>query len=149
MTPEDKKATVKQVVSGTQAAEIMTQRVEETWKLDPEVVIHLKGKEYTLEFTNFAVKEIAKHLQIDLLKSGIPQGSLQDSEILTGLIYYGLQEHHPEITKDQIDRMLSLRHYGYILNRLTEALSLFSPDMSDISIQEEGDQKVNGVERPM
>ena len=146
MTPEERR--VKKVISKEEARELRQMRVQDTWKLDPQVKVMLKGKEYVIEFNNYAVKEIFRsEKQINIMKDGVTMETLQDPEALSLLLYWGLKEHHPDLTQDELDRLFTYKHYGYIVNKLTSALDMFTPDMSDVNEQDE-DQQVNGVARP-
>jgi hypothetical protein len=115
------------------------ERVQETFQLDPLVIITLKGHDYTLEFNNFTVKCIYKELGINLLSEGIPMEAMQDPDKLGKLLLLGLQEHHPDLTQDAVDRLYTYRHYMYVLDRLQAALNLFMPDMSDVEKPTEPD----------
>jgi hypothetical protein len=123
------------VLSVKEASDLRKERMLETFQLDPQTTIELKGKTYTMELNNFAVKSILKDTGHNLLSVGFGITEMQDPELMGALLRWALNEHHPELTQDDVDRLFTYRHYGYILERLKVALDLFLPDMSDIEIE--------------
>ncbi len=123
------------VLSPQEALELRRKRTLETFQLDPQVPIELKGKPYILELTNFAVKGILKDTGHNILSVGFGVEQMQDPEMMGALLRWALELNHPDLTQDDVDRMFSYRHYGYILEKLKAALDLFLPDMSDVQIE--------------
>ena len=113
-------------------------RLEETFKLDPIVPIKLKGNNYTLEFNNFAVKEVMKQTGFNIMAKSFGMSEMENPEILGSLLFQGLLTNHPDLTQDSVDKLFTYRHYPYILERLRMALTLFMPDISDLQPREEG-----------
>ena len=107
-------------------------RVLETFQLDPLVPIKLKGKDYTLEFNNWAVKKVLKETGFNVMSTGFGMEQMQDPVVMGNLLFNGLLTNHPDLTQDDVDRMYSFRHYPYILECLRIGLDLFTPDMSDV-----------------
>lgn len=118
-------------------------RVLETFQLDPVVTITLKGHDYTLEFNNWAVKEILRESGVNMIATGFTSEHMQSPEIMSVVLYYGLKTHHSELTQDGVDRMFTLRHYPYIHDRLSDAVDLFLPDMSDMEIEKRAEGEAN------
>lgn len=136
----------KRKVTPDEANEIRRARILDTNKLDPKVTLVMDGNDLILEFTNRAVKDVEKELGINLFNGEFTAQHMTNPTMLSRMLYFGLRKHQPELTLEQIDDMFSFRHFGYYMNRLTEALSMFTPDTSDI---QEPEQPVNGIERPM
>lgn len=107
-------------------------RLQDTCKADPRVEIMLGGKPYFLEFTNRAVKNVLTKLEVNLLKDNFSIEDLQDPAKLCTLLQIGLSTHHPDITEDALDDLLTARQWPYVMNRLSTSLELFMPDMSDM-----------------
>jgi hypothetical protein len=123
------------VVSSKEAAALRKERIAETFQLDPLTTINLKGKIYTMELNNFAVKGILKDTGYNLLSAGFGIKEVQDPEILGALLYWSLIEHQPDLTQEAVDKLFGYRHYAYVLECLKVALDLFLPDMSDVQIE--------------
>ena len=123
------------VISIEEAQELRKKRIEETFQLDPLTTITLKGKTFTMELNNYAVKGIYKDTGHNLLAIGFGLKEMQSPELMGATLYWALKEHHPELTQDDVDKLFTYRHYGYILERLKVALDLFLPDMSDVQIE--------------
>lgn len=109
-----------------------TRRLLDTFQLDPQVTLILKGTTYTLEFTNRSVKAILKACGFNVLKEGFNPEAMGDPTILGAVLWGGLLTHHPDLTLDDVDGLFTARHYPYIENRLRTALDLFLPDVSDL-----------------
>lgn len=123
------------IISIKEAAELRKKRIEETFQLDPLTTIELKGKVYTMELNNFAVKGILKDTGYNLLSAGFGIREVQDPEILGAILYWSLVEHQPDLTQEAVDKLFAYRLYAYILEKLKVALDLFLPDMSDVQIE--------------
>lgn len=112
---------------------IVMQRVQDLAKLDPFVPMTLQGTTYKLEFNNKAIKAVNAELGVNLLAEGfIPVELLTHPDKLCALVCIGLQKHHPDITEETVDNILGLKHQGYIVQCLREALVSFFPDVSDL-----------------
>lgn len=118
-------------------SKLHAERVRETFQLDPQVHIHLKGKDWTLEFTNYGVKEVFKETGLNLLDSGFGPDQWKDPKVMGALFYHSLKTNHSDLTQEEADKMFSYRHYSAILSSLRTALGLFMPDMSDVSLDKE------------
>jgi len=105
--------------------------IEESFKLDPIVTIMLKGKEYQLEFNNYAVKGILKDTGYNLMSKEPRLAYMHSPEIFGAFLYYGLKTHHPEMTQEEADKLYSLKHYLYVLDRITKAVTLFMPELTE------------------
>ncbi len=123
------------VLSAKEAADLRVERIKETFQLDPVVTIVLKGHEYTMELNNYAIKGVLKDTGHNMLSAGFGIKEMQDPEVMGSLLRWALNCHHPELTQDDVDKLFTYRHYGYILDRLKVALDLFLPDMSDVQIE--------------
>ena len=131
MTPEERRVSSERFVS------IRRKRVQETFQLDPLVPITLKGKNYTLEFNNRAVKLILKDTGLNLMSAGFGMDAMQDPETMGAILFRGLQTHHPDLTQDDVDVLYSYRHFPYVIQCLRQGLELFLPDMSDVEAEED------------
>ena len=108
-------------------------RVQETFQLDPTVIITIKSKDYILELTNFQAKMLYKEQGINLLSAMIPPEKFQDLDFLGYVFWLCLQENQSEITQEQADHLLSFRHRMAIMAAVIQCLTIFHPDMSDIT----------------
>jgi len=133
------------MITSEERRKIRKERVLELFKLDPLVPITLKGKEYILEFNNYAVKGVFKDTGLNIMKAGFGQEQMQDPEVMGAMLYWALKTNCTDFTQDDVDKMYSLRHYSYILERLREAIDLFLPDMSDIDAQIEQEKREAGL----
>lgn len=131
MSPAERKV---HVVSPATFQEIRKERVQSTFKLDPQVEIVLKGKTYTLEFNNWAAKELTKAIGFNPLREPLSMGILSDPAQLGAVLLYGLLTNHPDLDQDQVDRLFTFRHIEYVISRLTLSLQMIMPDMSDYEI---------------
>lgn len=118
---------------------IRRERVQQTFKLDPTVMITLKGKEYTLELNNYGVKQVLKDTGFNIMKDGFGQEQMQDPEVMGSLLFRALETNHPDLTQDLVDRLYSYRLYPYILEKMRTVLDLFMPDMSDVLAEQTPD----------
>ena len=123
------------IVNPAEALRLRQERMQDTFQLDPVTTIMLKGKPYTLELTNWAVKGIYKDTGHNIMALGFNPEQMQSPEMMGALLFWALAGNHPELTQDDVDKMFSYRHYGYVLGRLKIALELFLPDMSDIQVE--------------
>ena len=130
-TPEERRA---RVVSFQEYQEERRRRIERTFQLDPTVSITLKGKAYTLEYNNYAVKGILRDTLFNMLARGLDKEALESPDILGAALYWGLKTHHPDLSQDDADKLYTYRHYGYIISKITDAVSLFTADMSDFEL---------------
>lgn len=119
MTPEDYKAE-------------RSRRTCDTFQLDPQVGITLKGVKYTLEFNNWTVKEVLKDTGINLLSHALKGTDIEDPDVMSVLLLRGLQTNHPDMETERADKLMTLRHFPYILNRISTAIDLFMPDMTGV-----------------
>jgi hypothetical protein len=132
------------MVSKEDATKLRRERVQNTFQLDAATTITLRGKVYTLELTNYAVKGIYKDTGHNLMALGFSVQQMTDPEMMGSLLFWALQQNHPELTQDEVDKLFTYRHYGYILDRLKDALDLFLPDMSDVQVEEARKQPEEG-----
>ena len=109
--------------------------LRESFALDATVIFTMKGKDYKMEFNNWVAKEFLKDTGIDLVKTGFSREHMVDMGMLTKYVYWLLKSQQPEITEEQVDQMMTLRHQAYIIERVTTALSPFYPDVEDIEKQ--------------
>lgn len=122
-------------------SKLHAERVRETFQMDPQVKITLKGKEWTLEFNNYGVKEVLKETGLNLLDSGFGPDQWKDPKVMGALFYQGLKANYPDLTQEEADKLFSYRHYSAILSSIRTALSLFMPDMSDVTLDKDEDDK--------
>jgi hypothetical protein len=119
-----------------QARDLRRTRIEQTFQLDPQVNITLKGKKYILELNNWAVKGILKQTTVNLMAAGdFGICQMQDPEVMGAILFWALASNQPDLTQDEVDKLYTFRHYPYILEKIKSALELFLPDMSDIQIE--------------
>lgn len=141
-------------VTPQEYAAIHSQRVQDTFQLDPTVNITLKGVNYALLYDNWAVKELFKRTEINLLDGGInPEIHFRNPQTVSTLLLLGLMVNHPDISEAQVDQLLTFRNLPYILDRIKTAVRLFMPDMSDVEwddgTRENGDTaEVDPMKRP-
>lgn len=107
-------------------------RLEETSKSDPKVLIHLGGKDYFLEYTNRAVKDVMVHLGVNLLKDPFKLEDMQDPERFAKILFLGLRANHPDLTEDSMDDLITVRMWPYMMGCINTATQLFMADLSDI-----------------
>lgn len=118
---------------GLTKREIMLRRMEAAMKLNPEMKITLgDGKEYTLVMDNRAAKGVIADTGINLLSEGFTGKDFENPDVLGAVLFRCLRKFHPELTQEQVDELMPLRHVIYIRARLTDAVSLFFPDMDDL-----------------
>ena len=121
---------------------IYRQRMGDMLQVDPQVSIKLGNQEYTLEFNNFAAKGILRDTGLNILTDSIPREKASDPEFIGSLIYWGLTTAQPEMSKDEVDKLIAVRNLLYIRGRVNLALDLATPDMSDVEIEQP--QEVEG-----
>lgn len=111
---------------------IVRQRMDETIKLDPTVPLSMGGRDFTLVFNNWAVKEILKETGLNLLTTPLLSEQMTDPTVIGPVLLCGLRTHSPELTLEEVDRLFTMRHLLYVQTKLAEALSLFYPDTEDL-----------------
>lgn len=129
-------------IKGSEAEAALEQQrkeIEETFKLDPQVTIKLKGAEYTLEYNNLAIKGIYKDTGYNLLSTTLGKEQMDDPNIMGALMYYGLKTHHEDMTQEEADKLYTYRHMVYIMSRITSALQLFIPESSKRDLTDPGE----------
>lgn len=120
--------------------------VDESFKLEPSLTVVLRGKGYTLEFDNMAAKGILRDTGQNILtESGA--NLLDHPDHLGSILYWGLKRHHEDMTQDESDGLLVLRHRFYITKRIMEAMSLSIPD-ADEDNQPEGGLELTPPKNP-
>lgn len=124
-------------VTRKELIETHDERVQDTFKLDPVVPITLKGKSYTIELNNFAVKEVMKATGFNVMAASFSPKEMENPDVMGALLYWGLKTHHEELTQVEVDKLFTFKHYPYVLNRLQAALEMFLPDLSDLTVEEE------------
>lgn len=110
----------------------------EIFQLDPVVTVTLKGKEFKLEYDLKAAKDVLQECGFNMLSTGILD-AYDSPDILGSLLHRGLQRHQENLSRDDADRLFSMRQHPYITQMIEEALTLFNPDLSDVPIPE-GDE---------
>lgn len=108
------------------------ERVDRTLQNDPLVKVSLKGNDYILELNNSCVKGIYKDCGMNLLSDTFDTRVMQDPEKMGCLLYWALKIHHPTMTQEDADNLISYRFFPYISVKLREVVSMFMPDLSDI-----------------
>lgn len=103
-------------------------------KVDPVVTVELKAGTYQLEYDNRALKNIFTDTGINLLEEDFKSSVLQDPTMLGIFFFRALQRHHPDMTQEEADGLLSLRLYLPIRRKLLDCLDAIVPDMDDIEV---------------
>ncbi len=125
----------KRTVSIAEAIELRRERVQATFKLDPTVIITLKGVDYTLEFDNAAVKGVLKDTGYNMMSTAFSVDQMQDPDVMGAMLFRGLQHNHSDMTQEKADSLFSVRLYPYVLEKLRQSLALFLPDMTDVDVE--------------
>lgn len=120
--------------------EAFSERLPGLSKLDPKVEVKLGGKTWTLHFTNYAIKRVFEDTKHNLM-TGLKEEHLSNPVIFGAVLFRGMEQEHPELTQEVVDRMFSLRHYAYVREKVVEALELFYPDLSDLPVESEGEEQ--------
>lgn len=113
-------------------------RVLDLSRMDPHVLIRLDGKDYKLEYTMYSAKLIKDELGIDMLKP-IDYEQGRDFGNLFGLIRHGLAKHHPELSEEDIQKIVSPRMFMYYAAIIREAMDLMYPPEEEGAAREGGD----------
>jgi len=114
---------------------IQRERLPKTCTMDPKVEIELKGSKYQLEFNNFAALNILKDCNFNLLTGSISEVQMGDPAVIGSFLHRGLETNSPGLTREDTDKLLTLRHHPYITNRIMEALRAFLPEMKDVELE--------------
>lgn len=113
----------------------MSNAYDSVRQLDPRIIMELHGsKPYLLEFTNKQVKRVHKELGVNLLVSAITQDQLRDPEFISKFLLIALEQNQPDVTEDEVDRILTIKQIPYIFNCLIDALDLFYPEIPILPI---------------
>lgn len=126
-----------QVSTQQEKSALYMQRVRELFKLDPTVTVTLKGKDYKLEYNNFAARRIATDVAHNLISQPLTVALLSDPSFLGSVFWRGLETHHSELGQDGADKLLTTQHFVYIVDRIKTAVNAFMPDMSDVEVVED------------
>lgn len=114
----------------------------EIFQLDPVVAVTLKGKAFTMEYDLKAAKDVLQDCGFNVLS--MPMLDAYDSpDILGSLLHRGLQRHQEGLSREEADRLFSMRQHPYITQMIEEALTLFNPDLSDVPIPESDEAPVD------
>lgn len=117
--------------------DVIRLRVQDTGKLDPDITIRLDGKDWTLRYTNRAIKGILSDTGFNLLSVRLTTEDMANPETLGSLMFHGLRSRHPELTPEAVDEMLTVRHTLYIQAQVARALGLFFPDVADMPLADD------------
>jgi len=107
-------------------------RLAETDKLESAVPLSLRGRMYKLEYTNRSIKGILADTGRNVIADGLQRELLQDPDVYTSFLYWGLVTSNPDITKEQVDDLADYRHFPYITTQIMQAVTVFMPDTSDL-----------------
>ncbi len=121
--------------------QIQRDRLPKTSSMDPKVEIELKGAKYQLEYNNFAALNILKDCEFNLLTGTISEVQMGDPAILGSFIHRGLETNHPDLKREDVDKLITIRHHPYITNRVMEAMRAFLPVMDDVEIEKPSETK--------
>lgn len=121
----------------TEREQIYRQRMLDTVKLDPTVPFFLGGKEYKFVLNNRAAKEVLTATGINLLMSAMTSEDLGKPDVLAVVVLAGLKTNHPELTLEQVDEWITLRHLLYYQTQIAKGLELFYPDLADLPVASE------------
>ena len=124
-------------------------QIEESFKLDPTVTVTLGDKKYLLEFDNTAAKEIFKAIAYNMLSDPDIVARLNDPNSVGVILYWGLKRHHPEITEEEADRLLTAKHRLYITSTLIQAMTGFVPDLATGDDKESPAEAVKDPTQPL
>lgn len=123
-------------------------RIGETFQLDPKVPITLKGRHLLLEFNLGSVKDVFKDCGFNALATAVDKEALEKPEIFQSLIYRALQTHQPDLTEEEVGKLVTFRHFPYIRQCLQDAMDMFLPDWSDLVQDEKGEDAPPSDEDP-
>lgn len=112
-------------------------RVQETFKLDPTVIITLRSKDFLFEFTNEALIGILTDTGKNLMGEALTVKDLTQPSMMESVMWWGLHSNQPELTREQCGRLYTMRHFLAIQGSIGQALSLFMPEMSEFEVEEE------------
>lgn len=117
------------------------EKVRELSRLDPSVVLTLNDKSYRLEFTNRAVKKLLEMTGVNLFKDALDSQQFRDPDILAKLFYCGMLKHNP-MELEELDDLLTLRHFPYYVSVIGEAIRLMLPqeEPDDSGTEQEQDR---------
>jgi len=104
-------------------------------KTDPWVPITLKGEQFKLEYSYFAVKTMYQEAGMKLTDNGFDMALLSDPELLAKALMYGLVTHHPAFDAEAVERHINMRHRVYYANCIRKAIEATQPDLSDLDAE--------------
>jgi len=131
MNKPNGKATAIPIASPADRITQIQEAVASSFKLDPYVKITLKGKEYTLEFNNTAAKGVYKDTGFNPISDALNFERWVDPEFIGAVLYHGLKCHHPDMTQEVADNLITMRQGLYIRDTLIKALTTPLPDIPD------------------
>jgi hypothetical protein len=117
-------------------------RVQALDKLDPFVVMTIRGVDYKLEFDNKAIRQIQTEFDVNLLEMPyLPDELFKDLDKFTRVLEIALARNHPEfdpLKPQPVDgpvgagSLIGLKHQAYIIHCLRDAADFYFPDVSDL-----------------
>lgn len=109
-------------------------RVQALDKLDPFVVMTIRGKDYKLEFDNKAIRLINTEFGVNLLEIPyLPDELFKDVDKLARVLQIALTRNHPELeTLEHVADLIGVKHQAYIMHCLRNAADFYFPDVSDL-----------------
>lgn len=128
LTPEQKKT------------QLFISRLPEVMALDPKVPFRFMNQDLQLEMNNVALMGIYKDTGINILGDGFKAIQLDNPEVVGVVLFRALNQNHPDITQEQVNKAINARQYFYIRERIMESLSLFMPKEEETPEKKQGDE---------
>lgn len=94
------------------------------------VQIDVRGETYTLHYGMHAWVEFQRVSGFSILRDVLTEADLADTERCMQLLWSGLREHHPELTIDDVEKMVTLRDMEHVRERMRDAIRVTSPEVA-------------------
>lgn len=135
----------------THAKDQFRERVGNIVKADPWVPLILRGKEYKLEYSWGAVKDVYRKTGKNINAGEVTLRDLADPDFVCLMLRSGLLTHHSDEfgskVLEEMEHYLTMRHMTYYTTTIQFALEAIQPDVDDLTrvLGEEG-VTLNGKE---
>ncbi len=98
----------------------------------PEVPVTIGDLQFTLVFGMDAIEYLFEDSGVSLLE-GINPELLRSPRMLLKLLYAGTREYNPEITEQQLRKVVGVTNFVSVMNAMLQAIGLVVPDEATMS----------------
>lgn len=99
---------------------------------DPWLLIKLGGKEFKLEYSFGAVRELFRLTQKNINNGDLKLEDLNDMDLMVTVLLCGLHTHQPELGKEELESHLTMKHRMYYAHCISKAIEVTQPEFDQL-----------------